>query len=291
MQKKIYDVGVSNVTLEEVMDEYLKDRKDKSETVYFTVQGLKKELEKYLKLPLYKISQTTAREMADIVQSRGSAKNTIYRFMLILKAVFNYAVKAEHITKSPFINITTKQEEVERKYLSIDQMHKLWDEKDSYTFYRLVIYMFLFSCLTGLRFSDMLTLTWGQVRAIPGGYYRLTFTQKKTKKLEYLDINAQAYSLLIDIQKDADTSTKVFPVNRSVENLQRKIRAATNKILGEEFTFHCARHTFATTMLSNGADLYTVSKLLGHKYINTTEIYAKVVDKNKQAAIDLLPKL
>ena len=170
-------------------------------------------------------------------------------------------------------------------------MHKLWDEKDSYTFYRLVIYMFLFSCLTGLRFSDMLTLTWGQVRAIPGGYYRLTFTQKKTKKLEYLDINAQAYSLLIDIQKDADTSTKVFPVNRSVENLQRKIRAATSKILGEEFTFHCARHTFATTMLSNGADLYTVSKLLGHKSINTTQIYAKVVDKKKQAAIDLLPRL
>ena len=59
----------------------------------------------------------------------------------------------------------------------------------------------------------------------------------------------------------------------------------------KEITFHCARHTFATMMLDLGTDIYTVSKLLGHRELSTTQIYAKVLDKNKQAAVSSIPSI
>jgi len=55
--------------------------------------------------------------------------------------------------------------------------------------------------------------------------------------------------------------------------------------------FHCLRHTHATMMLTLGVDLYTVSKLLGHTNIQTTQIYAKLVDESKKKAIDLIPNI
>ena len=65
------------------------------------------------------------------------------------------------------------------------------------------------------------------------------------------------------------------------------LRAGIHK----DITFHCGRHTFAVMMLDLGTDIYTVSKLLGHRELSTTQIYAKVLDKNKQAAVAKIPDI
>ena len=117
----------------------------------------------------------------------------------------------------------------------------------------------------------------------------MIFRQKKTCSQEYLDIAPQAAELLGDRTNDDDLIFQDIH-SPSVTNQTIKkwvLRAGINK----DITFHCARHTFAVMMLDIGTDIYTVSKLLGHRFINTTQIYAKVLDKNKQKAVAMIPDI
>ena len=147
---------------------------------------------------------------------------------------------------------------------------------------------FLFSCLTGLRKSDIQKLTWSEVQKF-GDYTRIVFKQKKTGGQEYLDISPQAEKYLGERGNPEDPVFTGFTYGAwtSLE-LQRWSMAAN---INKNLTFHCGRHTFAVLMLDLGADIYTVSKLLGHKELATTQIYAKVLDKNKQNAVSLIPDI
>lgn len=143
----------------------------------------------------------------------------------------------------------------------------------------------LFSALTGLRLSDIQKLKWSEVQQIDGKY-RLNFTQQKTKGVEYMPISEQAYQLC---GERLDPDRLVFedlPDSAWISTpLKRWLLKAgiTRKI-----TFHCFRHTFATLQLANGTDIYTVSKMLGHTNVQTTQIYAKVVDEKKEQAANAI---
>lgn len=140
----------------------------------------------------------------------------------------------------------------------------------------------LFSALTGLRFSDIQKLTWGEIEPIGKREYILRFTQKKTKGAETLPVSEQAVKLL---GKKKDPSGKVFEgLVYSALNNNYLVKWVKSAGIRKDITFHCFRHTYATLQLSSGTDIYTVSKLLGHKDIKTTQIYAKVIDQAKRAA-------
>ena len=146
----------------------------------------------------------------------------------------------------------------------------------------------MFSCLTGLRKSDIEKLTWGEIRK-QDDFTRIVFKQKKTGGQEYLDISAQAAAYLGPRKNDDDRVFEGFTYGAwtSLELKRWAVAAGITK----NITFHCGRHTFAVMMLDLGADIYTVSKLLGHRELSTTQIYAKVLDKNKQAAVNLIPNI
>lgn len=138
--------------------------------------------------------------------------------------------------------------------------------------------------LTGLRFSDIKNLVWGEIHLSVENGYSIQFTQQKTKGVEVLPISEQAYSLLGERK---ETTRKVFEglTYSAYENkhLYQWIGAAG---ITKNITFHCFRHTFATLQLSKGTDIYTVSKMLGHRELKTTQIYAKIIDQTKREAAD-----
>lgn len=142
---------------------------------------------------------------------------------------------------------------------------------------------FLFSCLTGLRISDIEQLTWENIQIAPDMDPCIRIRTKKTQTEAILPISYEAWSLCGE-----RGGGKVFKgISRSMINypLKKWIKEAG---ITKHITFHCCHHTFATLELTMGADLYTTSKLLGHKNINTTTIYAKIVNRKKEEAVSLL---
>ena len=160
-----------------------------------------------------------------------------------------------------------------REYLSLEELNILAKTPCDDILKRAA----LFSALTGMRHSDIQKLKWSEVEEYNGGY-RLNFTQQKTKGVEYMPISPQAYKLCGERKKDGlpDPSWISRPLERWV-----KASGITKHI-----TFHCFRHTYATLQLANGTDIYTVSKMLGHTNVKTTQIYAKVIDKKKDEATE-----
>ena len=195
------------------------------------------------------------------------------------------AMRKDLVPQSVLANVSRpRMKSAERQYLTIDEVRLLAaTESDKPS----IKAAFLFSCLTGLRASDVRALRWEDVTEFDG-MTRLVFRQRKTGSQEYLDISPQAVEYMGERRAD---ERAVFDIPKSdLLNmaLRRWVAAAGVR---KRITFHCARHTFATLMLSLDVDIYTVSKLLGHANIATTQIYAKIVDKRKQQAVMRIPKI
>lgn len=220
------------------------------------------------------------------IKDHPLSKNSKLSYFNKLRACLNQAFEERIIQINPALGVEPfKEAEGTRMYLTIDEVRTLAKTECEYPNIKRA---FLFSCLTGLRRSDVLRLKWGDIHK-QDDYTRIIFTQKKTGGLEYLDITQQAAELLGERGKPNETVfTDIHSPSCTNETIKRWVlRAGINK----EITFHCARHTFAVMMLDLGTDIYTVSKLLGHRELSTTQRYAKVLDKNKQKAVSQIPDI
>lgn len=217
---------------------------------------------------------------------RKLKSNSQHTYFAKFKALLHDACKHKYIDDDPAELIDhIKVNEVERSFLTFEELQRLVQTPCRLESVRVC---FLFSCLTGLRRSDVLALKWKHVTEI-GEHCRITFHQQKTKGLQYQDINDQAISLMGERGKPEDY---VFPRLPDADRTNHNVRTwAAAAGITKYLTFHSGRHTFATLMLSLGTDLYTVSKLLGHSEIKTTQIYAKVLDKTRQDAVQKIPDL
>ena len=215
------------------------------------------------------------------------AKNSASSYFAKFKATLNQAIEDGIISYNPAKSVKSiPQEDSVREYLTIEELRKLVNSECRYPVLKQA---FLFSCYTGLRWVDIMNLHWKDVRSEDSGAVRILFKQQKTQNLEYLDINEQARKLL---GKKSMDSEKIFNGLRysaymNVALSQWILKAGITK----QITFHCARHTHAVLLLNNGADIYTVSKLLGHKNVKTTELYSKIMDQTKINAVNRLPEL
>ena len=216
---------------------------------------------------------------------QGYAHNTVAVYAATMRYCINQAVREGLLAHNPIASIKgTGFEDTNRTYLTVDEVRKL---ASTPCVNEVTKRAFLFGCLTGLRHCDIRALTWGDVHD-QDGYTRIIFRQLKTKGQEYLDISAQAASLMGPRQLDEEP---VFQLMHWSSVRKHLFEWAAIACISKHVTFHASRHTFAVMMLTIGTDIYTVSKLLGHRELSTTQVYAHVLDKAKRDAVDSIPDI
>jgi integrase len=208
--------------------------------------------------------------------SQNSKHSYFGKFMAALKQ----AVKDDILKVNPDQNVKHfKQGEPQREFLTLDELQAAVNTECEIPILKTA---FIFSTLTGLRWSDIEKLKWSEIQHSKEMGYYIRFTQKKTKGVETLPISEQARKLLgeEDSQDTLIFKGLHYSAWSNLKLQQWMMKAGITKTI----TFHCARHTYATLQLTLGTDIYTVSKLLGHKELRTTQIYAKVIDDKKREA-------
>jgi site-specific recombinase XerD len=212
---------------------------------------------------------------SDIPMSRNSVAGYWSTFRGLLKILYR-----DHMIKE---NINDYLDRIEcestmKETLTLEEVNRLFHTPCEIPVLKAAS---IFSCLTGLRRSDLRNLTWDSVRTYADGGKYLAFVAQKTKKESHLPISDQAFSLIPERDKRSD---KVFPhLSDSMTHhpLKKWLQAAG---ITKHITFHCFRHTYASLQIEFGTDIYTVQDLLGHKDVGTTQIYARHADPRKRSA-------
>jgi integrase/recombinase XerD len=211
-------------------------------------------------------------------------QNSASQYFNIFKHSIHEAFRRKLIRDNPAENVKyIKEVETHREYLTKEEIGRLIETECRYEVLKRA---FLFSCFTGLRWSDINKLTWKEVRLI-NEVHHIVYTQKKTKHSEVLPIPANAVQLMGERKEDEE---RVFVGLKYSDYFNTALlRWCLKAGITKHITFHCGRHTNAILLLNNGVDIFTVSKMLGHKELSTTAIYAKVMNDTKIDAINKLP--
>lgn len=214
------------------------------------------------------------------------AQNSAASYFNVLKNCIHRAFEEGIYENNPVKFVSgIRYTETEREYLTLDEIKVL---RDSECRLPQLKKAFMFGCYTGLRWSDIISIKWGNIYKERETYY-LFYKQKKTSNEERLPLSSDALKI---IGKRGNDHDKIF---RGLRYSAWHNNILANWVLKagilKHISFHCSRHTHATLLLSHGVDIYTVSKLLGHKSIKTTEIYTRLLPQKRVEAIQKLPPL
>ncbi len=226
------------------------------------------------------VTDSFLEEFKEFLSGQDLSVNSCVSYFNKLRSAIKDAFAQRMLAENPLLRVKSiKPEETMREFLTFEELQQLVKTECDVPVLRQAA---IFSSLTGMRWSDIENLTWGQIQHSGNGGYFIRFTQQKTQGMETMPIPVQAVQILGE-RKDA--AAKVLPdmIYSAWYNLRLKqwiMKAGITK----EISFHCFRHTYATLQLAMGTDIYTVSKMLGHKNLKTTQIYAKIVDKLKVKA-------
>lgn len=214
-------------------------------------------------------------------QAKTLSENSVYSYFNKFKAAVRQAYDQNLLKNNPCKRMVLKQPEVEREILSLEELNLLVKTECDPPILKKAA---LFSAMTGMRWGDLADLVWKQIQGGEKNGYYISFRQNKTGGVETLPISKQVIDLIGERKNPSD---KVFHgLKYSAWNNLKLKQWVMRAGISRDITFHCFRHTFATLQLTLGTDIYTVSKMLGHRDLKTTQIYAKVVDKKKQEAAE-----
>lgn len=231
------------------------------------------------------------RKFIDHLRKCGINENTQNNYYSCLVATLNRAKRERIIVQNPCSFLAKhekpKQQEGKRCFLTKDEVSIIASASAEEIFPQ-IREAFLFACMTGLRISDVRMI---RITDIKDGVlqYRM---QKVKSKVQYVPLSNQAQDLISKLKPDPRREYIFWELARNISQAYAgSVLTKWAKKLGiqKHVTWHVSRHTYATLLLNSGTDIYTVSKLLGHTNLKTTELYAKILDQKKVEAVNRLP--
>lgn len=210
------------------------------------------------------------------------ANNTVMKHIERLRKMVTMALHMEWIPRDPFVKFKPKHIKTDRDYLNEDELHRIGALSCPLERLTLVRDLFVFSCYTGIAFGDLVLLTKKSITTGEDGNLWIVINRKKTFNQVKVPLLPKAMAIITKYENSirAEINQTLFPKlsNQKMNSYLKEIAYLCK--IQKNLTFHMARHTFATTVtLTNGVPLETVSKLLGHSKIATTQIYARVLEK------------
>lgn len=203
--------------------------------------------------------------------SQNSAAGYFSTFRSLLKIAYRDKLINENINE--FLE-SIDIKDTKKEYLTLDELKILSETPCAIPVLKTAS---LFSCLTGLRISDILKLDWSEIVFASDGEYCMRICTEKTETETTLPISLEALQLCGE--RSTGKVFKGLERNMTQQPLKSWITSAG---IDKNITFHCFRHTFATLQIALGTDIYTVSKMLTHKNVSTTQIYADLVNSKKR---------
>lgn len=268
--------GIKGNSFIEFVERTIKDMEKTFST--FTIKTYKSHLNKIKEyspeVSFADLSLSFIKGYESFLIGKGNGENTRSKSMSILKSFINKAIKVDHVKENPFKHYPLSKKDGNRDFLTIEELKLLEDkyQEDLPRGLKNTLKYFLFACYTGLRYQDVKALQYDKI-------YNdmVVFKMHKTKDPIKIPLIEKSKSLIgSGLEKQ-----KVFKVTENQvtnRNLKKIIKLTTIK---KKISFHSARHTFATVGITLGIPLEVISKLLGHKDLQTTQIYAKIVDNVK----------
>ncbi len=217
------------------------------------------------------------------------SENSVCAYVSALGSQLRAAVSDGLLGTSPFLRLSRrelpKSRQTTRAFLTLAEIRCL---EATPVRNPLIGRMFLFACWTGLRYSDLVALKWEDIR-IDCDSPEISICQIKTRASVTIPLNAKALACL---PQECDKRGNVFGYRQSLSTFERTLKLwAAESGIPKTLTSHVARHSFATNLLCAGVDICTISKLLGHRSIKTTQIYISVLDESKRRAVDAVARL
>ena len=219
------------------------------------------------------------------------ANNSAVKYIKNFKKIIRICLASGWLDKDPFVNYKAKVKQVERIFLNADQIRQITEKTFDTDRLNQVRDIFLFCCFTGLAYADVQKLKPSEITKGVDGEMWIVTKRIKTDTPTKVPMLPAALTILEKYSNDpvCIIKGKALPVstNQKMNAYLKEIAAVCG--INKELTFHAARHTFATTVtLSNGVPIETVSKMLGHTNIKTTQHYAKILDMKVSKDMALL---
>ena len=217
------------------------------------------------------------------------SNNGVMKHLERLKKLLNLAQKLEWIQKDPFSKFSLKFTKVERHFLDMEELEKVIGFQSNRMALEQTRDIFVFACYTGLSWIDVKKLREDHIVQGIDGHKWIYTAREKTDKPVKIPILPKAQEILERYSVKMRHIDLLLPVYSNQKTNKYIKEIAEQLDIAKKLTFHVARHTFATTVtLSNGVPIETVSKLLGHSKLSTTQIYARVVERKVSEDMEML---